>query len=281
MAHQLIEDALGDVRNAKALAEASDLAYLPEAEGTSKLRAALGVDTRLVSVDNTQAYVGGNDEHIVAVFRGSEAPTSIEGLKDWLLTDAVNLLIVPEGQIGTDFIAAGVGARFHQGFMGALAEVWGPFSAAVQEEMKKKERPLWVAGHSLGGALAQLAAWRLRRQFVNVHQVYTYGAPMVGNVAATEAFDRELAGKIYRYVNTADLVPKLPTVSVVANTYGHCQKEMLLGTSADAASDFLKGMVAHAVEGLVTGKLINMIWDAVKQRIGAHDIVNYREGIKS
>src|SRR5690348_16321658 len=131
MTLELIEDAKGDPRNAQALALASDLAYLPEAEGAEAFRSHLGLEARLISVGNTQVYVACNDDHIVAAFRGTEAPTSIEGLKDWLLSDAVNLLILPEGDLGTDFVAAGVGARWHQGFMKALSAVWDPLAEAV------------------------------------------------------------------------------------------------------------------------------------------------------
>ena len=54
---------------------------------------------------------------------------------------------------------------------------------------------------------------------------------MIGNSAATKAFDREFDGKIFRYVNPTDPVPKLPTVSLLANDYGHCLKEMVLGAA--------------------------------------------------
>ena len=84
--------------------------------------------------------------------------------------------MVPEGRLGTDFAAAGVGARFHKGFIAALAMVWDPLLAAVEAELKRAERPLWVTGHSLGGALALLSAWLFHRKFISVHQVYTFGA---------------------------------------------------------------------------------------------------------
>jgi predicted lipase len=113
--------------------------------------------------------------------------------------------------LGTDFAAAGVGARFHKGFIVALGSVWDPLLAAVEAELKRSERPLWITGHSLGGALALLAAWLFQRKFLSVHQVYTYGAPMIGNAAASQAFDKEFEGKIFRYVNPTDPVPKLPT----------------------------------------------------------------------
>jgi hypothetical protein len=280
----LIEDAAGDPRNAQALAAASDLAYLPAADGVAAFRSKLGLETQLVSVDNTQAYIGQNDDHIVVAFRGTEAPTSIEGLKDWLLTDAVNLLILPEGRLGTDFAAAGVGAKFHQGFLGALAEVWDPVHAAVEAEMKKKERPLWLTGHSLGGALAVLSGWMFHRKFVPVHQIYTYGGPMVGNAEASKAVDREFKGKIYRYVNLPDLVPRLPTMSLLANEYVHCEKEMGLGTALEGAAsalDYLKQLGSKAIDGLLNATLMDDLWGHVQQRLSAHEITNYAKLITS
>jgi hypothetical protein len=281
MAMQLIEDAGGDLRNAQALGMASDLAYLPQAEGGPRFRSELGLDSVLFSVGNTQAYVGQNDDHIVVAFRGTEGPTTIDGLKDWLLTDAVNLLIVPEGRIGTDFAAAGVGARFHQGFMTALADIWDPVHDTVAAALKQKDRPLWLTGHSLGGALAVLAGWRFHRKFVPVHQIYTYGGPMVGNAEASKAFDREFPGKIFRYVNFPDLVPKLPTVSLLANDYIHCEKEMSLGEKLAegtvSAFEFFKQAASRAVDGLLNATLMDEIWENVKSRLSAHEITNYRK----
>src|SRR5262245_50096603 len=112
---ELIEDAKGDPRNARFLGAAANLAYEPQAKGVEAFKSQLSLDARLFSVGNTQAYVATNDDHIVVAFRGTEAPTAIEGLKDWLLTDAANMLIQPEGDLGTDFAAAGVGARWHVG----------------------------------------------------------------------------------------------------------------------------------------------------------------------
>ena len=106
-----------DYSNARYFATACDMAYDPEAEGKPKFQSELGLDVKLVSVDNTQVYVGGNDYAIVLAFRGSESPTSLDGFKDWLLTNAKNFLVLPEGRAGTDFVAAGVGARFHRGFL--------------------------------------------------------------------------------------------------------------------------------------------------------------------
>lgn len=278
MPWELIEDAGGDPRNAQALAAACELAYLPADAGQAAFQEQFGMTGQLVSVNNTQAYVVGNDQHLVVAFRGSESPTSIDGLKDWLLTNAANLLVLPEGDIGTDFAAAGVGARFHKGFMMALADVWPALLPAVEAELKRHDRPLWVTGHSLGGALALLASWRFFRKFVPVHQIYTFGAPMVGNAAATAAFDKEFAGKIFRYVHLNDVVPKLPMMSLIANDYGHCEKELDVGEGVpgQTAVDCIKDFVGRAVDGLFSASLMDAVWQAATQRLAAHDIANYR-----
>lgn len=281
MTQKLVPGAAGDPRNARYLAIACDLAYLSGDAGLQAYRDKLGLDGTFCSVDNTQVYVVGDDENIVLAFRGSESPTSIDGLKDWLLTNAVNLLVLPEGTIGSDFAAAGVGARFHQGFLGALAEIWPPLLANVEAEVAKKERNLWVTGHSLGGALATLASWRLYRKFVDIHQIYTYGAPMVGNQLAMDAYNREFAGRIFRYVNTRDFVPRLPTVSLIANQYMHCDKVIDISdpNAGTAASEELNSFGKTVVDGLLSGTIIDNLWAMVKNRIDAHDIVNYGKWI--
>lgn len=271
MPPELYEDALGDHRNATFLALASDLAYMNADTGVAAFRDQLGLDGTLISVGNTQCWVACNDDHIVLAFRGTEAPLSIEGLKDWLLSDAVNLLILPEGRLGTDFVAAGVGARFHLGFMNALADIWEPVQAAVEAEVKKKDRAVWVTGHSLGGALAMLATWMCSRRFINVHQTYTYGAPMIGNAAASEAFDKAFPDRIYRYVNTSDPIPKLPTVSLIANDYGHCLKEMALGGGTAAA------LVGEAAAGALDPAVITKLWASVLGSVAAHGLDAYRQ----
>jgi triacylglycerol lipase len=187
MTLELVSDGRGDARNGRYLGTACDLVYLNGSACSDAFREKLGLDGQLVSVNNTQVFVGSDSKNIVAVFRGSESPNSLDGFKDWFLTNAVNFLILPEGRMGVDFAAAGVAARFHQGFMAALGDIWDPFFAAIDGAYQKEERPVWVSGHSLGGALALLAAWRLERQGVPVHQVVTFGSPMIGNVAGSRA----------------------------------------------------------------------------------------------
>jgi len=273
----------GDPRNAHVLAAACELAYLDEAQGTAGFREKLGLEAKFISVDNTQVYVGQNENSVVIAFRGSEAPTTLDGLKDWLLTNANNYLILPEGRSGTDFVAAGVGARFHRGFLDALENLWNPFFTSVDAAIKTQpeERPVWVTGHSLGGAIALLAAWRLQRQFVAIHEIVTFGAPMIGNDVAAKAFEQEFEGKLFRYVDLEDPVPLLPSVSLVANTYAHSQAEVALAaTKVASVLETLQKGTGAAVQGLLDATLIDELWGMVQNRIGSHFISNYQSKVE-
>ena len=272
----------GNPQNALFLSQACSLAYDDENKAVPNFRDQLGLRARLISVENTQVYLADNDKVLVIAFRGSQAPTTLDGLKDWLLTNANNYLILPEGRIGTDFAAAGVGARFHRGFMEALHVIWKPMFAEVTKALESNERTLWVTGHSLGGALALLAAWRLQRNFISVHEIVTFGGPMVGNETAARAFEQEFSGKIFRYVNLEDPVPLLPSVSLVANTYAHCRSEVSMSAInvVSSAIDALKQSAGSAVEQLLEGSQIEHLWKAVQGHISAHFIDHYQERVK-
>jgi hypothetical protein len=283
MTMSLVPDPVGDPRNALFLALACDLAYLSDTEGQAAFHEQLGLEARLLSVGNTQVYLAANEAAIVLAFRGTESPASVEGLKDWLLTNALNLLVLPQGRLGTDFAAAGVGARFHQGFLNALATIWDPISEFVDTELAKSERPLWITGHSLGGALATLAGWLFLRRMIPIHAIFTFGAPMVGNDKAMEAFDRELGPLTYRYVDIDDPIPRLPAISLIANAYKQCNQEKLLGNAASAMADSLglfHRFAGQAVHDLLHGTLIDEVWAEVNRRVACHMMDNYQKKIR-
>lgn len=261
-------------QNALYLATACDLAYFSQDQGQAEFAAKLGLQANLVSVDNTQCYVGENDQVIVLAFRGSESPNSIDGFKDWLLTNAKNFLVLPAGRIGTDFVAAGVGARFHKGFMEALDEIWQPMFQAIDTVVAKRDRPLFITGHSLGGALALLASWRLQRQMIPIHNVYTFGAPMVGNEAAAKAFEKEFPGRIYRYVDAGDMVPKLPTVSMFSNEYWHCLTEIVVGATVHAGES-IKALASGSPDASMSQAVMDGVWTKTTSGIQKHLMGNY------
>ena len=106
--------------------------------------------------------------------------------------------------------------------------------------------------------------------------------PMIGNEAVARAFEQEFAGKIFRYVNFEDPVPLLPSISLVANTYAHCQTEVSLAAVAAVASalDMLKESAGSAMDRLIEASQIDYLWKIVQSRISAHFIDHYQERVK-
>lgn len=97
--------------------------------------------------------------------------------------------------------------------------------AQVEEDLRGFDQAaaqaehVWITGHSLGGALAVLAAARLKLQGIAPH-VYTFGQPRVAFGEFADRFDAELSGRLWRFVNQSDLVPRLPP----GLFYRHCSK---------------------------------------------------------
>jgi len=127
---------------------------------------------------------------VVVAFRGTES------LRDWI-TDAE-----------FSMQEMGDGAKVHYGFYHA----WLSIRQRVIESLPKDKSPVWFAGHSLGGALACLAALAAVSEGANVAGVYTFGQPRVGDKVWGKAFEQALGGKVYRLVNREDPVPRMPPV---------------------------------------------------------------------
>ncbi len=86
----------------------------------------------------------------------------------------------------------------HEGFQSAIDSVW----EEIAESLSRLTCPVFYTGHSLGAALATLAAGRRAP-----NAVYTFGSPMVGN----EEFVRSLdATPIHRVVDGDDIIATLP-----------------------------------------------------------------------
>ncbi len=90
-------------------------------------------------------------------------------------------------------------AAVHRGFLRALESIWPDLQPALANHA---HLPLFVTGHSLGGALAVLAGARLAPR-----AVYAYGCPRVGNAAFAASLG---STPIYRMVHGEDLVTRVP-----------------------------------------------------------------------
>lgn len=81
-----------------------------------------------------------------------------------------------------------------------------------------RELPLFVTGHSLGGALAHLAAFHLARQGHPIAQIITFGAPKFAYLGTALRFNKQsanfngqtLEAMTLNVVNKLDLVARVP-----------------------------------------------------------------------
>ncbi len=180
-------------------AEMARLAYRgfgPGGRALSGTLSSVGFDLESAPFDdgNTQAFLAASAHLRVLTIRGSD------DLRAWQ-TNARTRPVPWEGP-----------GLVHEGFAEAWRkahEAWAPVLAAGEES----GRPLLITGHSLGGALATLAAAHLPHSLL-----YSFGAPRVGNRAFAHAMDRH-AERLHRYVNHRDPVPLLPPGLL---GYRHC-----------------------------------------------------------
>ena len=108
-----------------------------------------------------------------------------------------------------------LGVRVHKGFFSAYKRIMFAIVSAVSELFASGDfDTLLVTGHSLGGALAMLAALDIVRSCAPVLDrsqvaVYTFGSPKVGNRRFRDWFDRNVPN-CFRVVNAGDRVAQMP-----------------------------------------------------------------------
>jgi len=181
--------------NAWWLAEASTLVYSGEDFVRSRFRAAGLPGLKFFDKHSTQCYVAHNDQFAIVAFRGSEF---------WRKSEKFDLKkVTADLMADVDIRLADWprGGKVHRGFKEALEEVWPELLPHIGK-LDGDGRKIWMTGHSLGAALATLCAQR----YGSAQGVYTFGSPRVGNAVFKESF----AGKLFRFVNNEDIVPRLP-----------------------------------------------------------------------
>ena len=169
------------------------------------------------SFKSSQGIVIQHENYVVAAFRGTDE------LVDWL----DNIKVSPtKGPLG----------NVHSGFYNALLDIWGRPEMPESERMwnciqkfrerdadpdytelpkwleglKKPKRSLWLTGHSLGGAMATLAAAWLSERKIPFSGAYTFGQPRVGDDDFQIALDTKLIKRFFRFQNNNDIVTRVP-----------------------------------------------------------------------
>lgn len=102
--------------------------------------------------------------------------------------------------------------KVHRGFYSAYMDKAVQIRAAIGALQRAHPSYRIVAtGHSLGGALAQLAAADLRTRGLAV-DAFSYGAPRIGNDRLSSFISAQPGGANFRVTHAADPVPRMPLI---------------------------------------------------------------------
>ena len=134
-------------------------------------------------IDGAQAYLLTNGTITVLSFRGTEVTEKSDVLAD--LKSGKNL--------------EACGGKVHVGFKGEINKLWPTISKVLADNPGN----VYVTGHSLGAAMATIAASRMQDR---VTALITFGSPRVGNAE----FVKSLTVEHYRVQNNCDDVTKVP-----------------------------------------------------------------------
>ncbi len=108
----------------------------------------------------------------------------------------------------TDFKTQPGADSIHVGFAEALQSVWGRLAGELRAPGPAR---LLVTGHSLGAALAVLAAFRAHNDLrKDASFIYTFGLPRVGGNTFVTAYEPVFGASTFRFVNGDDPVPAVP-----------------------------------------------------------------------
>lgn len=189
---------------------------------------------------DTQALVVDGYDRIIVTFKGT---TSMRNLRTSLHMNHERLQSVIRTSVyGEDetarlkrlFGRKYSNGKIHKGFAIAYRSVADEVMENVRILRAKKQRPVFLTGHSLGGALATICSLDLwvkleisRREIF----VSTFGSPRVGNTDFAMVY-KEVVPLHWRIVVDPDMVAKLPKVG-----YRHVGKKAVLTPHGDMFLD--------------------------------------------
>lgn len=145
-----------------------------------------------VDKNSAQAALIEHIDYLCIAFRGTDE------LKDWL--DNINAFSTKE-----------LFGEFHRGFWMSVEDVWQHIYSKYEDLNQQKKRPLFITGHSLGGAMATIAAAKLVQLDKPFTSVYTFGQPRALTRDTSRIFNSECKSRFFRFHNNNDLVTRVPS----------------------------------------------------------------------
>jgi triacylglycerol lipase len=246
------------IGNARALMWLSQLAYEANRQPTVEQVGALWLfdsiipfirhKVGLAGSFETCGIVGERADAVFLAFAGTD-PAVWETL-------ATDFRFVPQPETNT-----------HAGFQAALEGAKDEIDEAL-DRCRRSGKPLFIAGHSLGGALAALAAKYADSEGVSSKGVYVFGMPRAGGEVFRDAYNARLGPVTYRLVHGLDVVARIPPSGIGFRHVGRVLEcddgekfdPTALSTDLPDEPAFSLGL-AHTlesgVEGVVSGHVLS------------------------
>jgi triacylglycerol lipase len=135
--------------------------------------------------------------YFALAFRGTDEP------RDWI--DNINTIPT-----------ASLFGRFHRGFYNSLERIWPEITNYYQKKrtelrkLENKAKGFFLTGHSLGGAMATVAASQLIYRDYPFTSVYTFGQPRAVTAETADILNIRARNRYYRFQNNNDVVTRMP-----------------------------------------------------------------------
>ncbi|MCO8123915.1 lipase family protein [Stieleria sp. TO1_6] len=220
---------LSFIRRSLLFAELSMISYNDQAEATKAAVIAGFPDVTMFDRDGSQAYRFRNQHDCVIAFRGTEP-------NEWndIRADANARSVIAE-TVG----------RVHSGFKQEVDDLW----PMVETALLDNSHELYFCGHSLGGAMATIAAGRCFLSHIPSEPaaLFTYGSPRVGD----NRYINHVKLSHYRFVNNNDIVTRVPPsllgyrhsgAEVYFDRNGRIRKLGIISKRRDKWRGFLRGL---------------------------------------
>ncbi len=259
-----------NIVNAWWLIEAATLSYAEEDFVKMRFQKAGLPEVEYFTGKSTQCYVAHNNDFVIVAFRGTESRKR-EGKDD--IRDIVEDI---KADADIRLVDSGKKGKVHRGFNEALDEIWDELSAYIHD-LHNKGRDVWITGHSLGAALATLAAFR----FHPVKGLYTFGSPRVGD----SGFCKNYPVTSYRFENNNDIVCKVPPP--MPGLYSHVGKLKYIGSDGIIHDDIgtwkrwidgMEGRFRNAF-GMVRRGMKGVVPDAIKDHVPVLYAIHIRNNL--
>jgi triacylglycerol lipase len=190
-----------------------------------------------LGIEEWFGFILESKNNVIIAFRGTDSDP------DWIVDAEVSQLRFP--YVPKPYFV-------HKGFLTTYESCRSQIRKNLLETPSKK--PIFVTGHSLGGALATLCAFDLAINHYNISSI-TFASPRVGDPLFIEIYNKKVKHS-QRFVNVFDIVPLLPP-------------ETIYSPITDQTW-YYKHVLQEESFGLQTGTLT-----------GNHSIYTYIKGVKS